>query len=392
MDEVYQQIVRELPGDISFAFAYGSAAFAQSLVPRDKKDVLSSSSSYQQQSLQESLMLDLILVVKDAYSFHCANFQMNPSHYSFLKYFGPKTLTRIQRNFKANIYFNVVWEVSSDDLPDKQETESQQRRRKVSRTFKSMKYGVIEEKDLVSDLRGWKCLYVSGRLHKPVHIIIHPDKQLSQSLERNRVSAVSAAILLLPESFSEMDLFVAIAGLSYMGDFRMIIGEDRHKVLKIVSHQMDNMRSIYLPIVNMLLGGMKTQQEKKANLIHFKVTPTRNILLRLLSRLPTHVLTMMGDFESCLLPLVNERSISMSEVKQNLAVNLKSCLSLIVWQSSLSQGIKGLFSTGLLKAVKYISRKLSKMIQSLQLQKHNNNISKSNVHINHHRQQLQPMP
>ena len=174
----------------------------------------------------------------------------------------------------------------------------------------------------------------------------------------------------------------------------MIIGEDRQKVLKIVSHQMDNMRSIYLPIVNMLLEGMKTQQEKKGNLIHFTVVPTKKTLLRLLSRLPTHVLTMMGDFESCSLPLMDNRSISMSEMRQNLAVKLKSCLSLIVWQSSLSQGIKGLFSTGFLKAVKYISRKLNKMIQSLQLQKYNNNnnISKNNVHINHHRQQLQPMP
>ena len=37
---------------------------------------------------------------------------------------------------------------------------------------------------------------------------------------RNLVSALTTALLLLPSSFTEEELFLAIAGLSYTGDFR----------------------------------------------------------------------------------------------------------------------------------------------------------------------------
>ena len=37
---------------------------------------------------------------------------------------------------------------------------------------------------------------------------------------RNLVSALTTALLLLPASFTEEELFLTIAGLSYTGDFR----------------------------------------------------------------------------------------------------------------------------------------------------------------------------
>ena len=40
-------------------------------------------------------------------------------------------------------------------------------------------------------------------------------------------------MLLLPGSFSSLELFSAITGLSYTGDWRMVFGEDPHKVRNI---------------------------------------------------------------------------------------------------------------------------------------------------------------
>ena len=43
-------------------------------------------------------------------------------------------------------------------------------------------------------------------------VILHSD--------RNLVSAVSTALLLLPATFTQEQLYLTIAGLSYTGDFR----------------------------------------------------------------------------------------------------------------------------------------------------------------------------
>ena len=46
----------------------------------------------------------------------------------------------------------------------------------------------------------------------------------------NLDSAVTAALLLLPAAFSNVDLFRVICGLSYMADIRMVFAEDSRKV------------------------------------------------------------------------------------------------------------------------------------------------------------------
>lgn len=71
------------------------------------------------------------------------------------------------------------------------------------------------------------------------------DARVRLANQVNLASALRTALLLLPESFTEVELFETIAGLSYRGDFRMAVGENPLKVRNIVDAQLDPFRSLY---------------------------------------------------------------------------------------------------------------------------------------------------
>ncbi|CAM9873089.1 unnamed protein product [Rangifer tarandus platyrhynchus] len=111
---------------------------------------------------------------------------------------------------------------------------------------KLIKYGVISTSVLIEELLNWNNLYIAGRLQKPVKVVaMNEDVALRSALDQNLKSAVTAAFLMLPESFYEEDLFTEIAGLSYSGDFRVVVGEDKAKVLNIVKPNMAHFRDLY---------------------------------------------------------------------------------------------------------------------------------------------------
>ena len=57
-------------------------------------------------------MLDLVLAVDDPQQWHEENLVLNWSHYSFLRQFGPKVITRIQ-SYSAGVYYNTLVRVDS---------------------------------------------------------------------------------------------------------------------------------------------------------------------------------------------------------------------------------------------------------------------------------------
>lgn len=296
-----------------YCFAYGSGVF-------------------QQAGRTDRAMVDLIFVVNNTHNFHQDNLAANPEHYSYIRYLGASTVSSIQTSFGANVYFNTL--VTAGDL--------------------IFKYGVIDVKDFRQDLQSWCTLYIAGRLHKPVLTL--RDEGLSDLIIHNLKSAVHAALLQLPEQFSENDLYTAIAGLSYRGDFRMIIGEDKNKVVNIVQPQIEKFRSLYTPIFKSMSDRLTInsiiEQDKclDSKLYHLQRLPQnlKNILL-----------------EPCTNECDDNNKLQELAKRDDVGKIVRNGICRIVFYSSLLQSIKGIPTAGLKKSVIYSYSKLNKMVKSM---------------------------
>ena len=123
-------------------------------------------------------------------------------------------------------------------------------------------------------------------MHKPIRII-KDDARVRLTQQVNLTSAIRAALLTLPEEFSETELFERIAGFSYAGDVRMVLpGENRGKVSNIVRAQGPQFRELYHRLVVALPG---VHWAPHASVIQQDVAPhARAAHLR---KLPTHLLS-----------------------------------------------------------------------------------------------------
>ncbi|KAB1263883.1 Phosphatidate cytidylyltransferase; mitochondrial [Camelus dromedarius] len=176
----FRKILSHFPEELSLAFAYGSGVYRQAGPCSNQKNA----------------MLDFVFTVDDPVMWHSKNLKKNWNHYSFLKVLGPKMISNVQNNYGAGVYYNPL----------------------ITCDGRLIKYGVISTSILIEDLLNWNNLYIAGRLQKPVKIIaLNENVALRSALDKNLKSAVTAAFLMLPESFSEEDLFLEIAGLSYSG-------------------------------------------------------------------------------------------------------------------------------------------------------------------------------
>lgn len=205
-------VLRTFRAPVRFAFAYGSGVFPQKGYAKAAKP-----------------MVDFIFGVSYADHFHALNLTHNFDHYSFLRRLGSGAISHVQRAYGAGVYFNPYVRVNGQVI----------------------KYGVVTIDDLCADLESWQTLYLAGRMHKPVKILRdHPQVRLAN--QRNLYSAIRTALLLLPESFSERELYATIGKISYMGDPRMAFGENPRKVENIVAAQLDHFRRLYAPFLELL--------------------------------------------------------------------------------------------------------------------------------------------
>jgi len=316
-----EQILSRFPQRaLRFVFAYGSGVFQQDGNVNISKN-----------------MIDFVFAVDDPIRWHQENMEMNAQHYSSLRWLGPKYLSRLQDSTGARIYYNTL----------------------VPCEGRLIKYGVISLQSLIDDLLDWETLYVSGRLHKPVHILRRDDEHsgLNSALSTNLQSAVHTSLLLLPEQFSEEDLYITVAGLSYTGDFRMTVGENRDKVHNIVRPNVQRFRSLYESVVtneehlywNQSSGTMEQSLSAASTYHHLNLLP-KSLMFQLVNTRSAD--GRHRDTEQVLRSLANDTEC------RNV---VQSCVSAIVRKSSISQSAKGLLTAGLTKSLRYGMSKLKKM-------------------------------
>ncbi|KAK3764003.1 hypothetical protein RRG08_004367 [Elysia crispata] len=320
--ELYGRIVESFPPGIEMAFAYGSGAFQQN------------------NSLDQSKnMLDFIFVVNKPKLWHEQNLKVHPHHYSFLKRLGPRTVYRMQDKYGAGVYFNTL----------------------VPMEGRLIKYGVISTARLITDLLDWETLYISGRLHKPISLVIIPgNEDLLTAMKVNLQSAVHAALLLLPDMFTEEQLFSTIAGLSYAGDFRMAVAEDSNKVQNIVRPNLALFRQMYGPIL--LSDEHLTWWQDEGQLEQALTFHSRHHHLKCL---PGQVLygLLMQKYQVGVFPDLEE-IIKKHAYDKECGKYVSTSIQHIVKKSSLTQSIKGILTAGFIKTLRYSSSKVLKKLRS----------------------------
>lgn len=236
--EALRQILWQFRAPIRYAFAYGSGVFSQTNNTMSDASGMSPHphppKAVEEWQKNGGKIIDFIFGVSHTQHWHSLNLTQHPDHYSFLRNtpFSSATVSWVQDGLGAGVYFNPYITVNGTMI----------------------KYGVVNLDTLCTDLSEWSTLYLAGRLQKPVKIL-RDDPRVRLANQVNLISAVRTALLTLPEQFTERQLYERIAGLSYMGDPRMISslgGENPKKVSNIVGAQLPSFRQLYVPLIENL--------------------------------------------------------------------------------------------------------------------------------------------
>lgn len=342
------------------AFAYGSVAFPQ-----------------HGRSAADS-QLDLILIVLDPLRWHMDNIQRNPLHYNYLIHHSLKTFrtpfvleTVLSKCPGPQIYFNpfLTW---YDPVKQQQV---------------SIKYGVVGLHSVMRDLTFWSDLYIAGRLHKPVlwapfrNHVADSQSELCDKFkiaqQNNLLAAVSYVLLSLPpdtEILKEPDLFHSIASISYDGDWRMLVGEDKYKVSRLVTgaDRLFRFRQLYKltfthPTLRNLVRLIPATSDLDGPycLCFSQPLDSTAVISRLLHNLPLRFCD-----EAVALGGISDNTLSSYDVLLRATVEqrrlwLRHCAARTVRRSSIKQTAFSVFTAGPARSFAYAKAKLRKMFASL---------------------------
>jgi len=291
---------------VEFAFAYGSAIF-----PQD---------GYKQ---NDKVVADYIWAVDSPDEWHKKNIKQNPNHYAtIMRLLGHKCISSVQTNFGASIYFNTLVPMPNGQI---------------------IKYGVIGVQALLEDLEHWKTLYVSGRLHKPVKIL-QSHAAILKANEVNLQNALRTSLLLLPEEFTDDQLYHTITSLSYSGDIRMHIAENPNKVKNIVTKNKEHFQKLYKPYLDSFSPLVRFDTDRQLFKQDVSLPATEQLLKKLPSNLQHHI----------------EKRYNSKLSRIDTCKIVSDGISRIVRKSSLTQSVKGIVSGGVRKSVRYTFQKVMK--------------------------------
>ncbi|GMH45030.1 hypothetical protein BSKO_12987 [Bryopsis sp. KO-2023] len=215
-----------------------------------------------------------------------------------------------------------------------------------------IKYGVVSLRNLNHDLKSWQHLFLSGRLQKPV-LWLRKNASLQENLGINLNSALTAALVLLPQKFTENDLLHTICNLSYSGDIRMNLAEDKRKVERIAQGSRSALINLYDPF-------LKTHFNEQNSLLHensrffWSHEMELSKKMNLIETLPKDVIRDVQLNRSL------QEVVESGLYKQNLA----AALSCRVSKASRRQAIAGLFAVGAYKSSRYLFEKIKKVWKS----------------------------
>ncbi|KAL8048699.1 hypothetical protein ABFX02_07G084300 [Erythranthe guttata] len=321
------------------------ASFLQTLPPIEFACIYGS--SLHPNNFNKTSMIDYILGVSDPQQWHTQNLKTNRNHYAswMVHLGGPRLITEVADYIGVGVHFNPF----------------------VSHKDRMFKYGVVRMHDLVQDILGWERFYMSGRLQKPVKVIID-NLEIEKLNSVNLKAATSAALLLLPSKFSEEELYAKICSLSYMGDLRMLFAEDKNKVKKIVQGQFKLFQTMYKPLLEDFaardLLRLSPFIDQKVNIIQ---DCGLSSTCSLVSSLPLPLRSKMG------IKLGEEKMFDESgrairkmviKSKEEGADCMRKILRNKVMISSARQAVAGLLTAGAVHGLRYVGNKMHKAWKS----------------------------